>query len=36
MKLSADDDAMPEERALRIHDASAVRFAWIMCTRPRA
>src|ERR1700758_4480698 len=28
MTLSADDYAVPEKRALRIHDASAVRFAW--------
>jgi hypothetical protein len=28
MMLSADDYAVPEKRALRIHDASAVRFAW--------
>jgi hypothetical protein len=27
MTLSADDYAVPEKRALRIHDASAVRFA---------
>jgi hypothetical protein len=28
MTLSADDYAVPAKRALRIHDASAVRFAW--------
>jgi hypothetical protein len=28
MTLSADEYAVPEKRALRIHDASAVRFAW--------
>ena len=28
MTLSADDYAVPEKRAMRIHDASAVRFAW--------
>jgi hypothetical protein len=28
MTLAADDYAVPEKRALRIHDASAVRFAW--------
>jgi hypothetical protein len=28
MTLSADDYAVPEKGALRIHDASAVRFAW--------
>jgi hypothetical protein len=28
MTLSADDYAVPTKRALRIHDASAVRFAW--------
>jgi hypothetical protein len=28
MILSADEYAVPEKRALRIHDTSAVRFAW--------
>jgi hypothetical protein len=28
MMLSADEYAAPEKRALSIHDASAVRFAW--------
>jgi hypothetical protein len=28
MTLSVDDYAVPAKRALRIHDASAERFAW--------